>query len=319
LSSSGQDRDVCAGCSVGKLMSRTFSREDLADEVLNPRLQREAARTGEITASLLWNGKSDLDLHAKVNLASGNKEEIWYSRKQGTGGKLDVDANARDSEVINEPVENIYWDEPPAGHYSIDVHNYRTRGHQGKIHFRCQLKLPTDTLDYEGTLGNKERVTCFRFIVDESGVVTLSSMALSKIMKKPSSAALMRSSMRTVKAKKKAMKAMKVVKVMKVMKVMKVKKAMKTKIAHGKRGRSAVYSGKFEKTSSGLKKEHFVKNKDGKIVSKKKHALGVKAYSQIKAWVEACKAARLQLGMSGFVAVKKGTALYTKAKELYQV
>jgi len=302
-------------------MSPTFSREDLADEVLNPRLQREAARTGEITVSLLWNGPSDLDLHAKVNLASGNKEEIFYSRKQGTGGALDVDANARDSEVINEPVENIYWDQPPAGKYSIDVHNFRMRGHQDKTNFRCQLKLPTDTLDYEGTLGNKERVICFRFTVDESGVVTLGSMPMSRIMKKPSSPALTRSAMRTVKAKQpaRAIAVMKGIKAMKVMKVMKVKTTMKTKIAYGKRGRSAVYSGKFEKTSSGLKKEHFVKNKEGKIVSKKKHALGVKAYSHIKAWVEACKAARLQLGMSGFVPVKKGTALYTKAKELYQV
>lgn len=292
-------------------MSRTFSREDPAHEVLNPRLQREAARTGAITASLIWNGPSDLDLHAHVNLMNGNKEEICYRRKQGTGGALDVNANARDCETINEPVENIYWDQPPAGSYSVDVHNYRRRNHEGKVPFRCQLKLPTETLDYEGALGHNDRVTCFRFTVDEMGSITLGSIPLSRIMKKPTTLIVVRPPMKIAKSKKAA-------RVATPMKAMKAKMAAKTRIAYGKRSKTSVYTGKFEKTSSGLKKEHLVKNRKGKIVSKKMQAHGMKAYSYIKAWVDASKAARLQLGMSGFVPVKKGTALYAKIKDLYQ-
>ena len=56
-------------------------------------------------------------------------------------------------------------------------------------------------------------------------------------------------------------------KAMKAMKAMKARKAMKvSKIA---RGKAWVFSGKKEKASGGLKKADFIKNKSGKVVSKK--------------------------------------------------
>merc|ERR1712094_129165 len=57
---------------------------------------------------------------------------------------------------------------------------------------------------------------------------------------------------------------------------------------------------------------------DGKIVSKKQSAAGKKAYANIKGWTVAVQKARKALGVKGFVAVKKGTPLYKKAKELFQ-
>merc|ERR1712014_322397 len=108
-----------------------------------------------------------------------------------------------------------------------------------------------------------------------------------------------------------AMKAMKVCKSMKVM------KTSKTKIAKGKRGKSLVYKGKFEKTVGGLTKDALVKSKTGKIVSKRLHARGKKSYANIKWWVEAFLQARTELDLNGFVAIKKGSALYTKTRELY--
>merc|ERR1719373_1141939 len=99
------------------------ARPNLSNEVMNPRLARESAQTGEITASLVWNGRSDLDLHAWVALKSGGSEHIYFSQKSGTGGKLDVNANA--SRVVQDPVENIFWDKPPAGTYWVWVHNYQ--------------------------------------------------------------------------------------------------------------------------------------------------------------------------------------------------
>merc|ERR1712078_499463 len=96
-------------------------------------------------------------------------------------------------------------------------------------------------------------------------------------------------------------------------------KAMKvSKIAKGKRALSAVFSGKKEKTSSGLKKADLVKSKTGKVVSKKRSALSKKRYqgSKLQKWAKAVQAARKALGVKGFVAVKKGTALYNKAKAL---
>lgn len=104
----------------------------------------------------------------------------------------------------------------------------------------------------------------------------------------------------------------------------KVKKAMKKPkkkaasiIAKGKRARASVFAGKKQRTKTGLKKADLKKNKDGKIVTKKKSALGKKQFKNVAKWIGACKQARDQLGITGFAAVKKGTPLYNLAKELY--
>merc|ERR1711948_115361 len=102
--------------------------------------------------------------------------------------------------------------------------------------------------------------------------------------------------------------------------------AMKAKrvsiIARGKFARSAVLSGKKQKTASGLTKDKLMRNKFGKIVSKAASAARKKAYanSAIKKWGDAVKAARKTLGLVGFVAIggksAQGKALYAKAKTL---
>ena len=114
----------------------------------------------------------------------------------------------------------------------------------------------------------------------------------------------------------KAMKAMKAMAAMKAMRAMK-KKAV-SKIAKGKMARSVVFRGTKAKTASGLFKTDLMKSKSGKIVSKKQSAAGKKAYANIKGWTVAVQKARKALGVKGFVAVKKGTPLYKKAKELFQ-
>merc|ERR1712183_464425 len=100
----------------------------------------------------------------------------------------------------------------------------------------------------------------------------------------------------------------------------KAKKAMKvSKIAQGKRAKASVFSGRKEKTSSGLKKADLMKSKSGKVVSKKRSLLAKKTYaSTIGKWTAAVTKARKALGVKGFVAVKKGSALYNKAKQFYK-
>merc|ERR1719324_1632445 len=109
---------------------------------------------------------------------------------------------------------------------------------------------------------------------------------------------------------------------MKAMAAMKAMRAMKkkavSKIAKGKMAKSVVFRGSKAKTSSGLVKTDLIKNKRGKIVTKKQAANGKKAYANIKGWTVAVQEARKALGVKGFVAVKKGTPLYKKAKELFQ-
>jgi len=60
----------------------------------------------------------------------------------------------------------------------------------------------------------------------------------------------------------------------------------------------AVFNGKFAKTSGGLQKSALTKNKNGKIVSKKKSARG-----KASKWIAAVAKARKALGIKGFCAV----------------
>merc|ERR1739848_846614 len=106
------------------------------------------------------------------------------------------------------------------------------------------------------------------------------------------------------------------IKMAKAMKAM--KKMAVSKIAKSKNAKLVVFNGTKEKTMSGLKKSDLIESKSGKIVSKKQSANGKKAYAHIKGWTVAVQKARKALGVKGFIAVKKGTALYKKAKELYQ-
>merc|ERR1719188_652885 len=104
----------------------------------------------------------------------------------------------------------------------------------------------------------------------------------------------------------KAMKAMK--KVAMKAKPMKAMKKISAKLA-----RRHLFAGKISKTKTGLSKADVTKNKAGRIVSKK-----ASARSKKSPWIAACKAARAALKLKGFVALKKGSAYYEKAKELYK-
>merc|ERR1711977_380173 len=101
----------------------------------------------------------------------------------------------------------------------------------------------------------------------------------------------------------------------KMMKSMR-KRAMKKSAASykSKRGAlTAVFKGKIMKSKGGLKKDALMKTKKGKVVSKKMHLRG-----KANKWIKACNAARAALKVKGFSPIKKGTALYKKAKSLYK-
>merc|ERR1711924_309566 len=96
----------------------------------------------------------------------------------------------------------------------------------------------------------------------------------------------------------KAMKAMKAMAAMKAMKAMKKKSV--SKIAKGSHAKSMIFRGTKEKTVGGLTKSDLIKNKYGKVVSKKA-SLRAKKNS---GWTTAIQKARKALGLKGFVAIK---------------
>merc|ERR1711988_2016701 len=99
-----------------------------------------------------------------------------------------------------------------------------------------------------------------------------------------------------------AMKAMKVMKKKAAMKAMKaMKKKSVSKIARGSHAKSMVLRGSKEKTAGGMTAKDLLRNKYGKVVSKKKSP-----------WIQAVTKARKALKITGFAAIKKGTPLYAK-------
>merc|ERR1719352_2006697 len=95
----------------------------------------------------------------------------------------------------------------------------------------------------------------------------------------------------------------------------------KSKIARGKHAKAMVLRGTQLKTSGGLTKDLLMRNKRGKIVSKKASVHGHLAFRRIESWVDSVMEARAALHARGFVAINgrtlQGKALYVKAKALH--
>ena len=95
-----------------------------------------------------------------------------------------------------------------------------------------------------------------------------------------------------------------------------------SKIARGKRAKLSVFRGTKAKTSGGLKKSDLIRNKSGKIVSRKARLNAKKNYKRISKWTAAVQKARKALNIKGFQAVggktARGKALLAKAKSFFK-
>jgi len=101
---------------------------------------------------------------------------------------------------------------------------------------------------------------------------------------------------------------------------MKKRKAMKvSKIGRGKYAKSMVLRGTREKTSGGLKKTDLMRNKHGKVVSKKASAAAKKRSGK---WMAAVAKARAALKIKGFCVIggskPQGKQLLAKARSFYK-
>lgn len=95
------------------------------------RRNEQGGALGKLTVSLIWDTDDDLDLH----VIEPDGEDIGPTKKtSNSGGKLDVDANY--NSVMKNPVENIFWQEPPKGTYRVMVNCYNRRSTKdGQIPF----------------------------------------------------------------------------------------------------------------------------------------------------------------------------------------
>merc|ERR1719161_2926834 len=99
-----------------------------------------------------------------------------------------------------------------------------------------------------------------------------------------------------------------------------MKKKKVSKVAKGRMAKAHVFRGSKEKTVGGFTKDALMRNKRGKIVSKRNNAKGKRAFKNVETWHEAFMQAREMLRVEGFHAINgktlQGKALYYKTKAL---
>lgn len=120
---------------------------DVTDSI-KERVKRAGGNvSGEFRCSLSWESTDDLDLH----LLCENGEHVHFANKIGSSGiRLDIDMNAPGTNLVTNPVENIYAERLssliPNALYRLLVHNYQKRNHNGEaftVEFVCGGEVKT--------------------------------------------------------------------------------------------------------------------------------------------------------------------------------
>jgi len=248
----------------------------------------------------------DLSVKWEYYVSDGvdGKKTGWYAYDRGPGEEVEElysqhVANSRDSRTATRLIKTSYWT------YLVDL-TKMTQQNQGTKKVRTIRRA-------DGTEEDSVKAPARRKTVMKAAPVKVMKSASKESLKVMRSAS--KDSLKSMKAavKKSGMKVMK----MSMKKAMKVMKAMKKKKVSKVGSKSQVLKGQKIKTKGGVKASDLMKNKKGKVVFKKLHARGKKAYEKnLAKWCIACSKARKELGITGFVAVKKGSAFYNKTQEL---
>ena len=127
-----------------------FGPESNPDD-MDSLLEEMGAVEGEITASIYWPSKDDLDLHC-ITPDGGH---IYYSNKSAGGGQLDVDMQVQGDR--DSGVENIYFAAPTPGEYQFYINNYTDRT-EGDTSCRIRIKVGNEILvDETVSMGGRSR------------------------------------------------------------------------------------------------------------------------------------------------------------------
>lgn len=116
----------------------------------------------DIRVSLAWYNFDDLDLHAMTpygHIYFGNKQRI-----------LDVDMNAG-SGTSRTPVENLAFNKPLDGHYTIEVNQYSLREKSGEG-FTLELEFDGEvhSFSFDAGVPNRSTIEAIRFFVKNGKV-----------------------------------------------------------------------------------------------------------------------------------------------------
>ncbi len=130
------------------------SHQSGMDELLSEMMAME----GEITISIYWPTKDDLDLHC----ITPDGSHIYFSNPMTGGGVLDVDMQVNGESDAG--AENIYFSFPVNGEYEVYVDNYtdRTEGYDSSCRIRIKVGQRV-ILDTTESVGSRSRSFNFTY------------------------------------------------------------------------------------------------------------------------------------------------------------
>ncbi len=144
---------------------------DFTDSVTERVKKAGGSVDARLRVTLSWFNTDDLDIHAST--PSGG--EIYYGNRRGI---LDVDMNCRSTELSNEAVENLAFNNPQVGNYEVWVENYAQRN-TTDVGFNIQVALDGTVKNYsfKSIVPNKKRVSCLGVSVlkDNSIIVAINN------------------------------------------------------------------------------------------------------------------------------------------------
>ena len=117
-------------------------------------VRTDEGQDGEIRVTIEWPFPGDVDLH--VTEPSGNEIDYRNMRNSRTGGYLDVDNRTGGTPSLTA-VENVFWSNPDAGRYRVELVYYSTSEQApngGYVNVRVKNGAQVDTyrarLTYRG-------------------------------------------------------------------------------------------------------------------------------------------------------------------------
>ena len=131
------------------------------------RLHKAGAQVGKLTASLMWDNGNDLDIHCETPAG----DHIWYgAKKDGKGGELDIDQNAKEDNLTNMPIENIFFAEPQPGHYRFWVEAVDMDRASGRTPYTVRLTHNTEVREeHFDSIQEDDEIPAFEFDVLPEG------------------------------------------------------------------------------------------------------------------------------------------------------
>jgi hypothetical protein len=124
----------------------------------------EGLGTGDIQVTLRWASTDDLDLY----VTDPQGQTVYFGNRQiGSGGQLDVDANAACSGSTTSPIENVFWPvgQAPEGQYevAVDLWSRCAGGPAGDIPFEIRLLVQGQIQTLSGVVNDSNSNVTFPF------------------------------------------------------------------------------------------------------------------------------------------------------------